>query len=90
MGWRLLFVIVGSVFVVLAGVFFAIVKDPVRGRFAFNFVPLKSDPKDLMMTYVKVLSVPCVRWGLAGLFFKNYATTANVTFSSKYFNEFGD
>jgi len=90
MGWRLLFIIVGGIFTVVGILIFAIVKDPVRGGFSYNYKPVKSSAKELLLAYVKVLSVPCARWGLAGIFFKNYATTTNVSYSTRYFNTFGE
>ena len=89
MGWRLLFLIVGAFFVIVGLIIFASVKDPVRGWFSYNYKPIKTNAKDLLFAYFKVLTVPCARWGLLGIFFKAYASAANGALSVRWFLTYG-
>ena len=54
-GWRLIFIIVGGISGAIGLILLAGVKDPTRGAFSYNFKPMRTKGRDLLLAYFRVL-----------------------------------
>lgn len=89
-GWRKTFITIGIFFIGIGAVSIFGIREPSRGKFSYGYKQSQNSILDVLMTYVKALSVPCILWNLIAIFCRNWAAGAYLGYGLRIFNFYNE